>query len=52
MFFPAKICFSIFFFYYFFFIYIFYWRVKVLEFTHIIYVMKNWSEFLNKNVKK
>ena len=31
---------------------LFYWRVKVLKFTHIIYVMKNWSEFLNKNVQK
>ena len=30
----------------------FYWRVKVLKFTHIIYVMKTWSEFLNNNVEK
>ena len=34
------------------FFFVFYWRVKVLKFTHIIYVMKNWSEFLNKNVQK
>ena len=28
----------------FFFFFFFYWRVKVLKFTHIIYVMKNWSD--------
>ena len=39
-------------FFFFFFFFFFYWRVKVLKFTHIIYVMKNWSELLNKNVQK
>ena len=48
-FFPAKIRFSKFHVFFFFF---FNWRVKVLKFTHIIYVMKTWSEFLNNNVKK
>ena len=36
----------------FFIFFFFYWRVKVLKFTHIIYVMKNWSEFLNKKCSK
>ena len=35
-----------------FFFFFFNWRVKVLKFTHIIYVMKNWSEFFNINVQK
>ena len=30
----------------------FYWRVKVLKFTHVIYVVKNWSVFLNKIFQK
>ena len=50
-FYLIKYVFLIFFFFFFFFFF-FYWRVKVLKFTHIIYVMKNWSEFLNENVQK
>ena len=56
-FFPPKYVFKIFDYYYlffFFFFFFFFYNTGEWKFyiTHIIYVMKTWSEFLNDNVKK